>query len=400
MEQLAKRRHARWGLITILAWSITIAVPLLALTADNPLVSLTALSPPCAYPASDAATPGPTPLRLLQYNVQFLLPNVALNFIAPDEIGHWPNTTERAQAIARAIAERCFDIVALNETVNRTRREEIVNALQRSTVGCGHPSGAEVGHPLYVAKGPALDHVLALRRVDDFLALLRDGQEATLDDPVVGDELTIISRLPIVETHAFIFSESAGIDVGAAKGVLHVRLRDGAGDAGSALLDVFATHLQAGDHDAIRRSQLAELAGFIRARSHPSVPRIVLGDFNIDGSPQAQADAQSAYRRTLQPWAEELGLEDTGRALSAGTDGESGERIDYIFFSGHGPDPGGGLDLVAAAVEPFFCADLGLSGCSESYPTLSDHAAVTAELLWRHGPTAGGPSCDGGGVGR
>ncbi|MBC8160038.1 MAG: hypothetical protein H7Z42_02375 [Roseiflexaceae bacterium] len=65
------------------------------------------------------------------------------------------------------------------------------------------------------------------------------------------DELTIASRLPIVATDSYLFQTRYDVDRLAAKGVLHVRLRDPA--VGSkALVDVFATHLQAGGSDQIK----------------------------------------------------------------------------------------------------------------------------------------------------
>ena len=57
-------------------------------------------------------------LRVAQYNVQFVTPWRFGRVSAK----HWPNTEARARAIGETLA--CFDIVALNETINDARRGE------------------------------------------------------------------------------------------------------------------------------------------------------------------------------------------------------------------------------------------------------------------------------------
>ncbi len=105
---------------------------------------------------------------------------------------------------------------------------------------------------------------------------------------LVGSGLLVVSRWPIVE--AFFRRYSAGgkpqrIDHGdwwAGKGVALVRIRlPGTGG----ILDVFVTHAHAryrDDHyDAVRRSNMEELAAFVGESATGTVPAFVLGDFNV-----------------------------------------------------------------------------------------------------------------------
>ncbi len=67
-------------------------------------------------------------LAIASYNVQFVTPEVPLLGRLLREIpGHKPNVAARAEAIGRALA--CFDLIALQETVNDRRRGELFAAL-------------------------------------------------------------------------------------------------------------------------------------------------------------------------------------------------------------------------------------------------------------------------------
>jgi endonuclease/exonuclease/phosphatase family metal-dependent hydrolase len=300
------------------------------------------------------APAAPETLRIAQYNVQFVTP-WDFGTVSPK---HWPNTEARARAIGETLA--CFDIVALNETINDTRRGEIFAAMERAGAACGRPSRLASGRYFAVLAGPEPD-ARSVARIGDFLS--SDAALAWL-----GDEVALASRLPIVDSAAMAYSVARGSDALAAKGVLHARLwRDGNAPQGD-LLDLFVTHLQANYPD-VRKVQIAELTAFIRERSDPAVPAILLGDLNIDGSAAARRDPRAEYHAMIRELAA-LGFRDPGQALK-GTDSWQRRRIDYLLLrSAH-------LSVAELRTEQFH--DLQVRA-------LSDHAALTAELLWR--PTA------------
>lgn len=319
-----------------------------------------------------------TPIRVLQYNVQFVFPEVALDLVSLNEIGHWPSTAERAWAIGEAIAEECVDIIALNEIVNEKRGEDIITAIKEGSSACRNGSDMATHERFYTVQGPKLGGLFVFGIVDDLIELLRHGEDARIDDALVDDELTLISRYPIVETNSLIFSDSAGIDTAAAKGVLHARLWRGGDFPAHDVIDVYTTHLQAGDFPDIRRSQLAELAEFIHTISPPTMPILILGDLNIDGLQDAQYGHSAAYHDLMDLLSTHRAFEDVGKELGVGTNQTGTRRIDYILLSSDV------LEVQDVQVELFPCEGLNLSFCGESHPTLSDHAAVAADLLWRY----------------
>jgi endonuclease/exonuclease/phosphatase family metal-dependent hydrolase len=282
--------------------------------------------------------------------------------------GHKPNVTARAEAIAARLA--CFDVVALQETINDQRRREIFERLEAEARDCGKRSRLPSGRMFAFVDGPDLDRGSWL--------------------PLVGDELALASRLPIVATGGYVYEHAAEEDALAAKGVLHARLARGPAQA----IDVFVTHLQAGnEHRAVRRRQIEELARFIRATVDGAAhPVLVLGDFNVRGALVDRQDPASDYRflrRTLaaavaQPlvdaWLATHGADpDAGsgtkpRRRADGTLRTHEERIDYMFLAGADAAP-------RAMRRDFFASDLIVDG--EPVGPLSDHAALLAEISWR-----------------
>jgi endonuclease/exonuclease/phosphatase family metal-dependent hydrolase len=294
-------------------------------------------------------------LRVAQYNVQFVTPWRFGKVSAK----HWPNTEARARAIGETLA--CFDVVALNETINQARRGEIFAAMERAGAACGRPSRLPSGRQFEALAGPAPD-APSLARLADWLTA--DAALAWL-----GDEVAIASRLPIVASAQMAYSTARGSDALAAKGVLHARLwRGGAAPHGDGI-DLFVTHLQA-NHPDVRRAQIAELAAFIRERSDPALPAILLGDLNIDGSAAARSDPRAEYHGMIRALAA-LGFRDPGQALR-GTDSWQRRRIDYMLLRS------GQLGVANLRTEQF--NDLRVRA-------LSDHAALTAELRWRPTPS-------------
>jgi endonuclease/exonuclease/phosphatase family metal-dependent hydrolase len=336
----------------------------------------------------DPTPPTTTKLQTIQYNVQFLTP-----WDEGEIPGHWPNTSERATAIGEALA--CFDMVALNETVNDTRRAQIIGTMQAKAPFCPNflsgdlslipdstsqiqqkdelaEQGDEISGQSFFnfVDGPDLTYTPVITGWPSGLRAINENR----GEPLADDELTIVSRFPIVETNSYIYKNSYGIDGLAAKGVLHARIRVGEPEA-STYVDVFATHLQAG-HDDYKRCQVIELADFIYETADPVNPVLLLGDFNIDGSTEARAEPASNYNylmNILKNLSSGHNIQDTGLHLTSGTDHSDNpeenrkKRIDHIFVSQNLTWSQDNVQIVDFA------------GIEEK-PTLSDHAAVTAIL--------------------
>lgn len=311
-------------------------------------------------------------IDVLQYNVQFLTPwNPGIEYleqVLPDTIGelvdnpHWPNTKERAVSIGMELA--CFDIISLNESVNSNRRREIMRAMEESAPDCGKPSQFSDGRYFDLTHGPEV-----LLHITDLEFILWDGlhawandEDIELEEPVLGNELSIISRFPIIEVNSHIFESSSGFDSIISKGVLHARVWRGGENSANQVVDVFSTHLQAGD-SVVRANQVDEMAAFIEEHMDPSIPLILMGDFNINGSPEGEGNSE--YRELMNA-IEPLGLIDPGTHLG-GTNEQRTKRIDYIFSSQNG------LSVNNIAVEEF---------PDPIGEPLSDHAAIKARMTW------------------
>jgi len=400
-HQMASDSFARSNpssLKTALRWALLVCILPLAITQDIPNSrenDALGICPdfvwgpsqasgiiPGAEPSNaDRLIPGEiegTPIRVLQYNVQFVFPEFALGLVSLSELGHWPSTSERARAIGEAIARECFDIIALNEIVNDKRREDIITAIEEGSSACGNESGLATHERLYTVRGPKLGGLFVFGIVDDLIELLRHGEDAKIDSALLDDEVAIISRFPIIETNSIVFSDSAGIDTAAAKGVLHARIWRGGDSPAHDVIDVYTTHLQAGDFPEIRRSQLIEMAEFIHAISPPSIPILILGDLNIDGLQDPQNGYSAAYLDLVDILSTHHAVEDVGQELGVGTNQTGTRRIDYILLSSNI------LEVQDVEVERFACEGLNLSFCGEAHPTLSDHAAVAADFVWRY----------------
>jgi endonuclease/exonuclease/phosphatase family metal-dependent hydrolase len=306
-------------------------------------------------------------LRIASYNVQFVTPDLPLaRHLLREWPGHKPNVTARAEAIAARLA--CFDIVALQETINDQRRRELFDRLEAEGRGCAKPSRLASGRTFAFIDGPEV------------------GDGSWL--PLVGNELALASRLPVLAVASHVYRNAAEEDVLAAKGVLHARLARSADE----VIDVFVTHLQAGaEHGTVRRAQLEELGAFMRdALNGGANPVLLLGDFNVRGSRVDRQDPESDYnflrrtldaavgpRRFLDAWLAthavdpETASGTKPRVLPDGTRRPHEERIDYLFVAGKGARP-------RSMRVDFFSSDLVVDGAPVGH--LSDHAALLAEI--------------------
>ena len=312
-------------------------------------------------------------LAVASYNVQFVTPELpVLGQLLREFPGHKPNVAARARAIGAALA--CFDVIALQETINDRRRAELLAELEARGRGCGQPSRLPSGRVFELFSGPQI--------ADDSGWL-----------PLVDDELALASRLPVVARGMLTFADAAGEDRLAAKGVLHARLARGQG--ATDVLDVFTTHLQAGrEHGEVRRRQVEELAAFVRRSASAEGPVLVLGDLNIWGGTVDRADPASEYnhlmqalnaavapRRFVDLWlathAEDPET-DSGtkpRRLQDGSLRPREKRIDFLLLAG------AERATPLAMRRDFLPSTLRVDG--EPVGDLSDHAALFADIAWR-----------------
>jgi endonuclease/exonuclease/phosphatase family metal-dependent hydrolase len=139
-----------------------------------------------------------------------------------------------------------------------------------------------------------------------------------------GSGLTLLARTDVTGSDHGHYSACSGWlgganDCLATKGWLRVRLRFGSHE-----VDLYNTHLDAGESDedrAARRVQLDELAAAIEAKS-ADVPVVLAGDFNLR---HANVEDRALLDRLL----ERTGLQDSG---ARGPDPT--RHLDYILYRG------------------------------------------------------------------
>ncbi len=303
------------------------------------LLLLAALTSSGAVVAAEA---GPA-IRVITYNVQFL----------PGQAGA-QNERKDPEYRARRIAEEIsgFDIVALQETFDEGHRAILVETLRE-------------------AWGNALNMVVS-PKPEGFFA---------------NGGCLILTRLPILESDAGVYEHfSNPADFGfradgfAAKGVIFARIARSEREP-ETYVDVFATHLEArADH--LRAEQYKEMAAFIRAKSDPTRPMILVGDLNTRGMVEHREDSNSQYNQLMRAlenarpggvidlWPSLMG--DTLGGTSEQESSDVGKRIDYILLSN--PSEGGpALNPLSIQVNTYR---------DDRVYALSDHNAVEATLAW------------------
>ena len=283
-------------------------------------------------------------LRVISYNVQFL-PGVA------SLVNQRKDPLYRAETIGKAMSQ--FDIVGLNEVFEEKTRDLILAPMKEAWGEEFHSVAIPPAEPNRFNGG-----------------------------------LVIASRRPILEWNHTIFSQFStpreygfSADGFARKGVLHARIARNLENKDD-FVDVFVTHLESKSDEA-REVQYAELAQFVREKSAPTRPTIIMGDMNTRGNPVYREDANSKYSRMMNQYVRSRPEGDLidlwpalhGDALGGTNEQESsdvGNRIDYVFVSN--PKSGGNkLVPLDVRVNPYL---------DERVVALSDHSAVEADLRW------------------
>lgn len=298
------------------------------------LLLLAACLMTCAFPIH-AETPGT--IKVVTYNVQFLPGFAAMK----NKRGHNPYRLER---IAEEVSK--FDIIALQEIFEEGPRNAIFDGVKKVW-----------GGTLY-----------------------------TMHSPKPADRYTggcaILSRFPILETNSIIYENFSDpkefglkADGFAAKGCIHARIAPDA-EKSDEFIDVFVTHLEA-RQDSMRPLQYQEMAAFIKEKSDPNHPVLVMGDFNTRGMAEYRDDPGSQYNalmKALQEARPDGGIRDiwldlNGDKLGGTSEQESsdiGKRIDYIFL---GNPVKGKVNLAPLGLEVNGYLD-------DVCVALSDHSAI------------------------
>lgn len=308
------------------------------------LLALVGLSGVVASPSARAES---TPLRVINYNVQFLPgPGRVVNKRKPLEY--------RAEELGRKMA--AYDVVGLQETFDDMPRELLLGELKK-------------------AWG------------DDFHVVVHPKPE---DENRFNGGLLIASRTPILAWHHSYYTvysdpKEYGVaaDGFAAKGGLHARIARTKDAPPDDFVDVFVTHLEA-RADQLRPAQYEQFAAFVREHSDPNRPALLMGDMNTGGLPPRRTDPASDYNLMLKRYADarpgcdmiDLWPALKGDALGGTTNQETterGNRIDYVFVSN--PIGDAGPKLVGKDVRVNFFQD-------PKTVALSDHNAVEADFDW------------------
>ncbi len=296
----------------------------------------------CAAAAIAAGASSPQDVvRVMTYNVQFL-PGPA------SSQDKRPEPEYRARRIADEAAN--FDVVALEETFDEGCRKIILDTLREKWDG-----------QLNVVISP---------KPDGFFT---------------NGGCLIATRLPIIEFDAVVYKHfSSPADYGfradgfAAKGVIFARIARSKDDL-KECIDVFATHLEA-RADELRPEQYKEMAAFIKAKSDPANPLLLMGDFNTRGDLEYRNDPNSQYSQLFAALNSVRPVTDVwpalhGDALGGTTEQESdeiGHRIDYVIV-GSQQDDHPALKPMLIQVNAYR---------DDRVYALSDHNAVEAELDW------------------
>lgn len=286
----------------------------------------------------------PAKLKIITYNVQFL-PGIA------EAQNERPKPEYRAKRIAEEVSK--FDIVGLQETFEERHRTAIEEGVK--TAWGGQLNSIESPKP------------------DGFLT---------------NGGCLLLTRLLIIASDAVVYKNFSSpkeygfrADGFAAKGAIWARIARSE-SAQDDFIDVFVTHLEARADDK-RPLQYQELAEFIKAKSDPKRPMLLLGDLNTRGMAEERGDPASQYSVMMKAFGDargEAGITDTwltlmGDKLGGTTEQESdeiGKRIDYILLGNPKPPA---IQLKPLTIKVNTYQD-------PQVTALSDHNAVEAEFEW------------------
>ncbi len=157
-----------------------------------------------------------------------------------------------------------------------------------------------------------------------------------LGDDLQESGLLLLTRLPVLESHRFVFPHASFPDGLASKGILHVRLQ--LDDPEATPCDLVFTHLQNGDWD-VNKKQCSDVGWFAAATSSIHQPCLLAGDWNNKDTHPNYEEMLARAQSPADLWlladpngkgsreGATLGLSDfEGRPAK-----DSPERVDYLF---------------------------------------------------------------------
>lgn len=170
---------------------------------------------------------------------------------------------------------------------------------------------------------------------DLFFPVTRSSRRPKLIDA----GLLIISRFPIVETDAHIFSEGNQIDAWAAKQVIYAKIQFGP----QQFCHVFNTHMQASyfdNHpdvnllnDRARHLQVVEMGRFISKKTAGSpYPSLITGDFNINSKVDSPTNIVNVKVYDHPSYLSHMNLENVNNAIQKEIEIEINELEEYRFL--------------------------------------------------------------------
>lgn len=171
------------------------------------------------------------------------------------------------------------------------------------------------------------------------------------DDLDEDGGLALLSKHPIVQSHAMVYTGAFGWDQFANKGVLHVRVQP---DGSPTPYDVFFTHMQdiaasatpleVGSDDSPRQAlfrELTQLADFVERCADPAAPTLIMGDLNVPAADEpAYRELRERLHGTVDLWRVSGGGETEGHTFVSDNDFYEdpddnpglNQRLDYVLL--------------------------------------------------------------------
>ena len=162
--------------------------------------------------------------------------------------------------------------------------------------------------------------------------------EADLDS---DGGLLLLSKHPLIQSHAIVYEGGVGADWWANKGVIHIRVQS---PSCPMAYDIFFTHTQNIAEDGGREAlygELTQMNNMIQQYADPNTPTLIMGDLNIpSATPGDYNELLNRLRKPVDFWVVNGNEEDSGFTFVAdnnfyenGNDNPRlNQRLDYVLM--------------------------------------------------------------------
>jgi endonuclease/exonuclease/phosphatase family metal-dependent hydrolase len=162
--------------------------------------------------------------------------------------------------------------------------------------------------------------------------------EADLDS---DGGLLLLSKHPLLQSHAIIYRDCEGADCWANKGVIHIRVKS---PNSPMAYDIFFTHTQNIAEDGGREAlykQLTKMDDMIQQHADPNTPTLIMGDINIPAeTPGDYNELLNRLRKPVDFWVVNGNEENSGFTFVADNNFYEDEddnphlnqRLDYVLL--------------------------------------------------------------------